>query len=116
MKKKLAIVVLALVMAGVFAGNCFATPVTGTWYICNVMGAGQANSTGAVCLTDINGTASFTNRWFNLGTTGTSGTTKQLLATSLTGSAAGLRVYANIPDISAGTKTINILYVVSDNF
>ena len=33
MKKKLAIVVLALIMAGVMAGNCFAVPVSGAWYV-----------------------------------------------------------------------------------
>ncbi len=36
MKKKMAIVVLALVMAGVMVSACFAAPVSGTtnWYIC----------------------------------------------------------------------------------
>jgi hypothetical protein len=111
MKKKVAIVVLALVMAGFMAGNCFAVPVSGTWYVCNVIASGNTGASSLVMLTDSNGTATFSKRWFILNT----GTAKQLLAASLTGTAAGLRIYASIPNTTAGS-TISNLYVVSDNF
>ena len=90
MKKKLAIVVLALIMAGVMAGNCFAVPVSGNWYVCTVKAVGQSGTITQVQLTDNTAPATFTNRWFLLNAT----IAKQLLATGLTASAASLRVYA----------------------
>jgi hypothetical protein len=111
MKKKLAIVVLALIMAGVLAGNCFAVPVTSNWYVCNVIATGTSGANAMIMLTDNTATATFTKRWFLL----SAATAKQLQATSLTSSAASLRVYAYITPTTSGS-TISNLYVISDNF
>jgi hypothetical protein len=113
MKKKLAIVVLAMIMAGVLAGNCFAA---GPWYACNVMAVGTSGGITQIQLKDTAATpwglpAPQAARWYIL----SAGTAKQLLATGLTGSSASLRVYAYLPNATAG-QTIANLYVISDNF
>lgn len=111
MKKQLTILVLALIMAGVMVSACLAAPVSGNWYICNVVATGNSGSNSLVMLTDNTAPATFTKRWFLL----SGATAKPLLATSLTGTAASLRVYANLPNTAAGS-TISYFYVVSDNF
>lgn len=111
MRKQLTIVVLALIMAGVMVNACLAAPVSGAWYICNVIATGSSGANTLVMLTDNTAPATFTKRWFLL----SAGTAKPLLATSLTGSAASLRVYANLPNTAAGSIISNF-YVVSDNF
>ncbi len=116
MKKKLAVLVLALVITGLMAGSCFAAP---KWYYCNVLGTGQAGVNAAVCLTDntpippSTTTGAFTKKWFTLSNANTA--VKQLLATSLTGSAAGLRVYALV-DTAIANYSITSMYVISDNY
>lgn len=112
MKRSAVILVLAMVLAGLLAGNCFAAPA---WYNCNMEAAGQITTDSYVCLT-VTPVANPVNpqqykRWCLL----TAATARQLLATSLTSSAAGLRVRCLV-DFALTTPPINSLYVISDNF
>jgi hypothetical protein len=115
MKKKLGIALaLAMVLAALMAGNALA--VNPPWYICNVVATGASGTESWVMLTDTGtsgpgGTPAFTNRWFKLN----ANTAKQLLATTLTSSAASLRIIMSTQSIAAQT-TLDKLYTLSDNY
>jgi hypothetical protein len=112
MKKKAGIILaLAMVLGTLMAGSCYAAPVVPNWYICDVVASGTSGTSTLIMLSDVTPVVSFTKRWFTLNST----YANKLLATSLTGSASSLRVYALITNIAAGS-TISNLYVVSDNF
>jgi hypothetical protein len=115
MKKKMAIVVLAMVLAGFMTGTSWAAIPAGC-YICNVKGVGtNVTSTGVkdqICLTDINGNAAVQQTWFNLDTTAAS----KLLASGLTAISSTLKVYVYLGTNPVAGQTTGKLFVVTDDY
>ena len=108
MKKRMTIVVLAMVLASLMAAtSCFA--VTPPWYVCTVNATGQSSGGPVVNLSDNGG--AFTGVWFYLDTA----VANPLLATCLTSLSATLPVVAFVWD-TTGATPLAFIYSTSSTF
>jgi hypothetical protein len=108
MKKKMTIVVLAMVLASLLAATT-SMAVTPPWYVCTVNATGQSSGGPVVNLTDNNG--AFANVWFYLDTS----VSNPLLATCLTSLSATLPVVAFVYD-TTGNTPLSFIYSISGTF
>ncbi len=108
MKKRMTIVVLAMVLASLMAAtNCLA--IAPPWYVCTVNATGQSSGGPVVSLTDNGG--AWGPVWFYLDTT----VSNPLLATCLTSLSATLPVVAFVWDTSGATP-LSYIYSTSSTF
>jgi hypothetical protein len=109
MKKKVAIVVLVMVLASLLAAS---TSFAAIYVVCNVNATGQAGTGPAVNLTDTAATPQWTGaRWFSLDPA----IANTCLAAALTAISSGYRVYCKIDSNVLGA-TVRYLYVMTDTF